>query len=49
MFEGTMLMVILVCVAVVVLFKLGYVKAPPDVAYIISGISKEPRVVIGKH
>lgn len=48
MFEGTMLMVILVCVAVVVLFKLGYVKAPPDVAYIISGISKEPRVVIGK-
>lgn len=42
------LMVFAVIVLGVILFKLGYVKAPPDVAYIISGVSKEPRVVIGK-
>ena len=29
-------------------FLLGYVKAPPDVAYIISGIRKRPRVLIGR-
>lgn len=26
----------------------GYVKAPPDVAFIISGLKKEPRILIGK-
>ena len=26
----------------------GYVKAPPDVAYIISGLKKEPKILIGK-
>ena len=33
---------------VAALFKNGYVKAPPDVAYIISGLRKEPRVIIGR-
>ena len=26
----------------------SYVKAPPSVAFLISGLSKEPRVLIGK-
>ena len=26
----------------------GYVKAPPDMAYLISGIAKKPRVLVGK-
>lgn len=26
----------------------GYVKAPPDVAYIISGFKKNPRILIGR-
>lgn len=30
------------------IFAMGYVKAPPDTAYIISGLSKEPRVLIGR-
>lgn len=30
------------------LLATGYVKAPTDKAYIISGLRKEPRVVIGK-
>lgn len=35
-------------IAVIVLFATGYVKAPPDVAYIISGMHKKPRILIGK-
>ena len=40
--------VILIAVAVILIFMLGYVKAPPDVAYIISGLRKHPKVLIGK-
>lgn len=40
-------------IAAIVLFVLillasGYVKAPPDMAYIISGFRKEPRILIGR-
>lgn len=31
-----------------VLLGLGYVKAPPNMAYIISGVNKKPRVLIGR-
>ncbi len=34
-------------VAVILLFVLGYLKAPPDTAYIISGLGKK-RILIGK-
>ncbi len=40
--------VVIVAVILVVLFLLGYVKAPPDMAYIISGLKKRPRYAIGK-
>ncbi len=33
---------------VVLLFLLGYVKSPPDQAYIISGLQKDSRVLIGR-
>ena len=38
--------IIAIAVAVVVILAIlasGYVKAPPDIAYIISGFKKEPR------
>ena len=35
-------------VLVVLIFLMGYVKAPPDVAYIISGLRKHPKVLIGR-
>ena len=35
-------------IALIVLLALSYVKAPPNTAYLISGISKTPRVLIGK-
>lgn len=37
-----------VLVLIVVIFAAGYVKAPPDKAFIISGMAKEPRILIGK-
>ena len=35
-------------VAVLAILASGYVKAPPDMAYIISGLHKKPRILIGK-
>ena len=35
-------------VVIIVFFLLGYVKAPPDVAYIISGLRRHPKVLIGR-
>lgn len=32
----------------VILFAIGYVKAPPDMAFIISGIKKKSKILIGK-
>lgn len=44
----SMLPVAAIVVAVVVIFLMGYVKAPTNEAYIISGLKKEPRVLIGR-
>lgn len=41
-------MVVPIVVVVVLFMCFGYVKAPPDMAYIISGLHKEPRILIGK-
>lgn len=39
---------ILVVIAIVLVLASGYVKASPDTAYIISGLRKQPKVLIGK-
>ena len=39
---------VLIAVLVIILFAAGYVKAPPDMAYIISGAHKKPRILVGK-
>lgn len=39
---------VLIVVAVVLVLGSGYIKAPPDMAYIISGVGKKPRILIGK-
>ena len=46
-------MVLAIIIAVVVILLIGlifmsYVKCPPDMVYLISGLKKEPRVIIGK-
>ena len=38
----------IVAIALIILFVMGYVKAPPDMAFIISGLRKKAKVVIGK-
>lgn len=35
-----------IVILVVILFAIGYVKAPPDMAFIISGFKKKSKVVI---
>ena len=40
--------IILGVILVGIIIGLGYFKAPPDVAYIVSGLRKNPRIVVGK-
>ncbi len=39
---------IVVAILVLIIIMTGYVKASPDTAYIISGLRKQPKVLIGK-
>ncbi len=39
---------LVVIILAIVFLSMGYVKAPPDMAYIISGIKKKSKIVIGK-
>ena len=41
-------LIVLAVIALIVIIASGYVKASPDVAYIISGLRKEPKILIGK-
>lgn len=40
--------IVLLAIVIAAVLASGYVKSPPDVAYIISGFHKKPRVLIGK-
>lgn len=40
--------IIILIVVILIIMAMGYVKAPPDQAYIISGLRKEGRVLIGR-
>lgn len=42
------LLPIIIAVLLVLIFITGYVKASPDTAYIISGLRKKPKVLIGR-
>ena len=52
MFSIALIIKIVVCLVIVallgILCKASYVKAPPDMAYIISGLHKNPRILVGK-
>ena len=45
---ATFIPVILIVIAVIIILLTGYVKASPDTAYIISGLRRKPKVLIGK-
>lgn len=38
----------LIVIAIIIIVMTGYIKAPPDTAYVISGVKKKPRIIIGK-
>ena len=40
--------VVVILVLIALFFALGYLKAPPDTAYIISGLGSKKRILIGK-
>ena len=40
--------VVIIVAIIALIFGLGYVKAPPDCAFIISGVKPKPRVLIGR-
>lgn len=46
MYIGLTILVLLIVISFFV--AISYVKAPPDIAYIISGLAKEPRIIIGR-
>lgn len=47
-FTGPVIAIIAVVAFFILILCIGYVKAPPDMAYIISGIKKKSKILIGK-
>ena len=45
---STIVWIIIVAVVVVFVLLISYIKAPPSVAYIVSGLNRKPRIYIGK-
>ena len=43
-----MIPVAIIVVLAIILLAAGYLKAPPDVAYVISGLRKNPRILVGQ-
>ena len=39
---------VLAFIALIIIVSCGYVKAPPDMEYLISGLRKKPRVLVGE-
>lgn len=39
---------VVIVIALIMLISAGYLKAPPNVAYVISGVRKKPRILIGR-
>lgn len=42
------MIITIIILAVLAIIASGYVKAPPDIAYIISGFKREPKILIGR-
>lgn len=47
-FPVQLIATVVIILLVLVLLAVGYVKAPPDMAYIISGVRKKSKILIGK-
>ncbi|MGN1003669.1 MAG: flotillin family protein, partial [Oscillospiraceae bacterium] len=47
-FLPTIIIIAIIVIVLLIIVMMGYVKAPPDQAYIISGLKKESKVLIGR-
>ena len=47
-FTGPMIAAAIIAVVIIIIIICSYVKAPPDKAYIISGLRKNPKILIGR-
>ena len=45
---GPIIAAIIIAIVVIIIIICSYVKAPPDKAYIISGLRKNPKILIGR-
>ena len=45
---GPIIAAIIVAIVVIIIIICSYVKAPPDKAYIISGLRRNPKILIGR-
>ena len=45
---SSILFIPVVIILLIIILAMGYVKSPPDRAYIISGIRKTPKILVGK-
>ena len=43
-----MIPIAIIAILAIILLAAGYLKAPPDVAYVISGLRKNPRILVGQ-
>ena len=48
MFQFPILPIVIVAIAIILIFITGYVKAPPNMVYIISGLKRKPKFISGK-
>ena len=46
--NSTFVTILVVAIIVVAVLLVSYIKAPPSVAYIVSGLNRKPRIYIGK-
>ena len=44
----TFVFILIVAIIVIFILLISYIKAPPSVAYIVSGLNRKPRIYIGK-
>ena len=48
MFQFPILPIVIIAIAIILIFITGYVKAPPNMVYIISGLKRKPKFISGK-
>ena len=46
--SSTFYIILVIAIVAILVLLISYIKAPPSVAYIVSGLNRKPRIYIGK-